>query len=572
MTMLTTMYEESVRRTQARIRKELFLGRGTHTGRLYHLKPEDYLATHLHLIGASNFGKSYYNEHLLHEFAALRIPASLIDPHGDHAAEYWRFLERIPRLRRQRTVIHFKPGSAANAAGFNPFQCGLADPSEVASLVLEAFMKVWGADSFNETPRLERILRNMFYMFVVNRLPLTQADQFLLVANRSFRESLLTAVPDERMRANWLEIERLPQTEKLERFESTWNRVQRFIAVRPVAEIFAAENNSLNFTEILKRGQILIANLSLLHSTEAQSLVGTLLVNAIYHAAKRRPEGRRKHWVLAIDEFPQFVTTDIARSLDQIRKFGVRLILAHQHLAQMPEDLLRSVLTNAKIRAVFGGLSRADAEIVAREHFTGAVRGDQTKYTNRQTKFRPILVERDVESFSESDSAGESDADSWSRGSSYGGGDSHGDSRSQRYADGLTDETMTHTLSGNSSYADSSGSSGSRSTTRARASGRTWGRQMVIDHEEFIEETSRQYWSLDEEWEKLVARIMNLDRREALIKVLNRPTIDITTPEIKHRSARRGRKKTCAKVEPLQKTINPPKAGRLDDLPEDFRE
>src|SRR5712664_2033357 len=98
---MTTMYDESVRRTYARLHDELFLGRGKHTNHLHHLRPEDYLATHVHLVGASNFGKSFYLEHLLRAYTELRIPASLIDPHGDHAAAYYRFLERIPRLRRQ---------------------------------------------------------------------------------------------------------------------------------------------------------------------------------------------------------------------------------------------------------------------------------------------------------------------------------------------------------------------------------------------------------------------------------------------------------------------------------------
>src|SRR5260370_19325100 len=100
-----TMYEESVRRTQARLNRELFFARGKHTGRLYYQKPDEYLATHLHLIGASNYGKSYYLEHLLRGFTALDIPASLIDPHGDHAEHYHQFLQQNPRLQREGKII-----------------------------------------------------------------------------------------------------------------------------------------------------------------------------------------------------------------------------------------------------------------------------------------------------------------------------------------------------------------------------------------------------------------------------------------------------------------------------------
>ena len=86
---------------------------------------------------------------------------------GDYAEHYFQFLLRSPRLRREGKIMHFKPDSPVNGLGFNPFQCGLADPAEVANLVLEAFMKVWGEDSFNETPRLERVLRIMFHVFAL---------------------------------------------------------------------------------------------------------------------------------------------------------------------------------------------------------------------------------------------------------------------------------------------------------------------------------------------------------------------------------------------------------------------
>ncbi len=592
----SSLYAESVRRTAARLNRELYLGRGTHTGRLFYARPDDYLQTHLHLIGASNFGKSFYLEHLLREYTNLGIPASIIDPHGDLAKHYYEWLTQNPRLRREQKIIYFAPGAAHNGIGFNPFDCGLAEPAEVASLVLEAFFKVWGAESFNETPRLERTLRIMFHTFAENGIPLTRAYEFLLVDNISFRRTLLANVADVRVRQSWEEIEKLPKGEKLVRFESSWNRLQRFLSTPSVARIFADDQPVLDFPGMLSRGEILVANLSRLHSTEAQSLVGTMIVNALYHAAKCRPEGRRRHWVLGIDEFPQFVTTDIARSLDQLRKFGVRLILAHQHLAQLPPDLLGSVRTNAKIKVVFGGLSRPDAEILARELFTGDVRGDRVKHITYQTKFRPVLAKREVEGSSESitENASESEgwsestsfarSDGWSEGSSRGESETQAESLTERPDGQEADSTVSHALSTTSSYTDSQGStesethgessgrSGSRSTSRGVTRGSSRSTQFVTEHEEFREETGRQYWPLEEQWEILTARIMNLNPREALVKVLNKPVIDITTPEIRHLPSRRRRKP----VPPARnaETERPEKesAGPNGDLPADFRE
>ena len=240
---MNSFYAESVRRTEARIRREILLGRESHTGEPVYISPEHYLASHWHLVGSSNFGKSFLVEHVLRKLTAVQIPASIFDPHGDHAEHYYDFLQQNFRLRRAKKVMYLKAGSSTNGVGFNPFNCGLRHPAEIASLVLEAFMKVWGAETFNETPRLERILRNMFYLFAANKVPLTEAYRFLLVSNRSFRETLSALAPDERVRLNWQEIERLPQDEKLQRFESSWNRLQRFLEI-PAIERFVCRTDT----------------------------------------------------------------------------------------------------------------------------------------------------------------------------------------------------------------------------------------------------------------------------------------------------------------------------------------
>jgi hypothetical protein len=257
---------------------------------------------------------------------------------------------------------------------------------------------------------------------------------------------------------------------------------------------------------------------------------------------------------VGIDEFPQFVSTDIARSLDELRKFGIRLILAHQRFAQLSDDLRSAVLTNAKIRAVFGGLTREDAEILARELFTGEVRGDRVKHITRQTKFRPILTEREMNSYSEATSDGSSSSDGWSDGSSSG--------TSQ------TDETLTNLLSSSSGWSNANGSS------HSSAHGHSWSTAYVTEHEEFQEETSRQFLSLEEQWEALVARIKNLDRRETLIKIFNRPVLDIATPDLKqYPPLPRARRQKTSNEQSAEKTIDgiiiPPK---IDDEDEDFHE
>ena len=88
-------------------------------------------------------------------------------------------------------------------------------------------------------------------------------------------------------------------------------------------------------------------------------------------ANRSRTGDKPRHFILYLDEFQEYITEDIAAMLDQVRKGGLHLVLAHQHLAHLQKapTLLDSVLTNARIRAVFGGLPYESAELLANEMF-----------------------------------------------------------------------------------------------------------------------------------------------------------------------------------------------------------
>ena len=139
----------------------------------------------------------------------------------------------------------------------------------------------------------------------------TESGQFLAAENKAFRENLLARVADEQVRLNWREIERLPLSEKRQVLLSSWNRLQRLLTFGAVQRLFAAKSGSVNFPDVFAKKQVLVADLSHLPSKESQTVVGTILVNALYNAAKRRPESRRGVHYVGIDEFPQFVSRPI---------------------------------------------------------------------------------------------------------------------------------------------------------------------------------------------------------------------------------------------------------------------
>ena len=55
----------------------------------------------------------------------------------------------------------------------------------------------------------------------------------------------------------------------------------------------------------------------------------------VLNAASALPEAERRHFFISVDEFQNFTTLSVANMVSELRKYGVGLVLAHQHLHQL---------------------------------------------------------------------------------------------------------------------------------------------------------------------------------------------------------------------------------------------
>src|ERR1700737_438912 len=81
----------------------------------------------------------------------------------------------------------------------------------------------------------------------------------------------------------------------------------------------------------------------------AAALLGALLVSRIGLAGLSRtdiPEDERRDFHVYLDEFQNFTTLSLANMLSELRKYRVNLVLAHQYLSQLDEDVSDAILGN----------------------------------------------------------------------------------------------------------------------------------------------------------------------------------------------------------------------------------
>jgi hypothetical protein len=143
------------------------------------------------------------------------------------------------------------------------------------------------------------------------------------------------------------------------------DRIWQLNARPEIRNIIGQSQSSFQMSDVVEHGKILLVNLSGL-SKDTASLTGTLLMNALWNAIKSRQGD--KLTFLYLDEFQSFLRlpVDPEDMLAKARSFGLGMVLGHQHLGQLPNELRQAILANARSKIVFQ-TSNADAQIMARE-------------------------------------------------------------------------------------------------------------------------------------------------------------------------------------------------------------
>ncbi len=519
---------------------------GTRTDGKAVFLPDGARATHLQVIGASGTGKTKFLEQLIREDMLAGNGLCLIDPTGNLYHDLVRWAETQGFLGRKPLVL-FDPASPDWTFGFNPLDF-TNGPHEDISFLVDAMVKacaaVWGGEDTNRTPLLKRCLRAIFHVLAERRLSLLEAVYLVNPQDPTGIRRLLTReIDDFIIREQWDSFNPMRPREFQETFSSTTNRLLEFLASERIRRILGQRTDTLAFRELMDRGGMVLVNLSSGRAlSEANaSLLGALLVNDLFLRARGRPKGSRPFYVY-IDECSRFVSEDIGRILDEGRQFGLHLILAHQHLSQLKkagEAVYGAVLTDARTKVVFGGLSPEDAETMADLLYMGELDFEEAKTSLN----KPVTVGHDLRWFeSESTMTSRSESESTGRTVTRGTSTSTTRTRGTSQSDGWSDTPASGGIGGidippalnrNGSTGTSTGTSVATGTSTSEAESRS--RSVSIGRGEtsgrseglvpILEVLPTTVFSLEEQRHRKAALLRNLRRQEAVVKMPERESV-----------------------------------------------
>ena len=319
---------------------------------------------HFYVIGKTGMGKTVMIKNMAIQDIQDGHGISFVDPHGEAAEE---LLDFIP-ANRINDVIYFNPADIEYPIAFNIMEkVDVRYRHLVAGGLMGVFKKIW-PDVWSA--RMEYILNNCILAL------LEYPDATLLGVNRmlsdiDYRKKVVEKITDPVIKAFWVqEYSRYTQRYEVEATAAIQNKVGQFVSAPLIRNIIGQVKSSINMRKIMDEGKILIMDLSKGRIGEDNSrLLGALMITKLQLAAMQRvdvPEEKRKDFFLYIDEFQNFATQSFISILSEARKYRLSLILGHQYITQMEEEVRDAVFGNVGTMVCFR-VGAEDAEWLERE-------------------------------------------------------------------------------------------------------------------------------------------------------------------------------------------------------------
>ena len=301
---------------------------------------------HEYIVGKSGQGKTTLLLNKIFDELQNRDRAIFfIDPHGEAAVQ---LLDALPRSAFKRTC-YIDCSDTDYAVGFNP----LLDPRHCLSGLKSIWAESWG-------PRMEWLLLNGLLTLHANPGS-TFKDLPKIYYDRAFRERLVAN--------NTVDLQRFWRREYPEKYEKSkdnpdspiLNKIGQ-INASAISRILCQRSPKLDFAEALRERYIVVVNL---HTpsigNEAAAILGALFTSTLRAVLLRAPSPS----TLYADEFQKYGTSMYTEMLSEIRKFGLKMVLAHQFISQIDLRLQAAILGNVAHKTIFN-VDYDDAAILSK--------------------------------------------------------------------------------------------------------------------------------------------------------------------------------------------------------------
>ena len=199
----------------------------------------------------------------------------------------------------------------------------------------------------------------------------TLLDVVPLLRNASFRHAVMEQVTDPVLLSWWqYYYEPMDLRFQMEVISSVLNKLSKFASSRTTRRILGQPRSTINFTEIIRSGKILlVSTASGVVGADVSALLGATLLGLFHVTLAEQAEvarAERRQFLALIDEFQVYQGADFGTMLAGLRKYGGSFGLATQSLSyldRLDRTLRSTVLSNVDHLFAFA-MSGEDARML----------------------------------------------------------------------------------------------------------------------------------------------------------------------------------------------------------------
>ena len=168
----------------------------------------------------------------------------------------------------------------------------------------------------------------------------------------------------------WASYEQMSEASRAQVIGPVMNKLRAFLLRDFVRSVVGRPDSSFDMCQVLDGGICLVRVPKGILGEETARLLGSFVVAKVWQTATHRArlgQAARVDASLVVDEAQNFL--HLPRSFDEMlaeaRGYRLSMVLAHQHLGQLPKELRDAVSANARTKVWFS-MSPEDAHALAR--------------------------------------------------------------------------------------------------------------------------------------------------------------------------------------------------------------
>jgi hypothetical protein len=305
---------------------------------------------HVHLLGETGTGKSTLIARMALDDVEAGRPAVVIDPKGDLVED---ILGRIPEDAIERTCL-LDPSDPDWAVGLNLFSGASRDliVEHVATAMRRIHEPHWG-------PRTDDLIRGIcLTLSYIENATIVEALLLLKEENEVWRQRVADRLSDiVELGDFWHQLDAVIQTGRAEHTGSVRNKLRPFLRA-PLRTVLGQSEPKLDIERLLNNGGMLLVRIPKGVLADSSRLFGAFVVARVWLATMKRselPEDERRDFSFYVDEMHNYLALpqSFEDLLAEARGYRLSLVLAHQHLNQLPRNMREATAANARTKIAF---------------------------------------------------------------------------------------------------------------------------------------------------------------------------------------------------------------------------